>query len=126
MSKSTVAELGTLASVKRKGVISSIHWEGLFFLVIAVLLGFQERFLATDASVVSSNYHFLNLYFKFTSALLSSHKFLAIPFLVFFLYSTFRRAPRRISTNRKSCGHKNAAKEAAAQEYIISAIDEFP
>ena len=36
------------------------------------------------------------------------------------------RAPRRISTNRKSCGHKNAAKEAAAQEYIISAIDEFP
>jgi len=84
MSKSTVAELGTLASVKRKGVISSIHWEGLFFLVIALLLGFQERFLATDASVVSSNYHFLNLYFKFTSALLSSHKFLAIPFLVFF------------------------------------------
>ena len=38
----------------------------------------------------------------------------------------FLRAPRRISTNRKSCGHKNAAKEAAAQEYIISAIDEFP
>lgn len=100
MSKSTVAELGTLASVKRKGVVSSIHWEGLFFLVIALLLGFQERFLATDASVVSSNYHFLNLYFKFTSALLSSHKFLAIPFLVFFLYSTFRSTssglPRRI------------------------------
>jgi hypothetical protein len=52
MSKSTDAELGTLASVKRKGVISSIHWEGLFFLAIALLLGFQERFLANDASAV--------------------------------------------------------------------------
>jgi ABC-type multidrug transport system fused ATPase/permease subunit len=36
------------------------------------------------------------------------------------------RAPRIISINRKSCGHKNAAKEAATQENIISTIDEFP
>jgi hypothetical protein len=36
------------------------------------------------------------------------------------------RAPRIISTNRKPCGHKNAAMEAAAQENIISTIDEFP
>jgi hypothetical protein len=36
------------------------------------------------------------------------------------------RAPRIISTNGKSCGHKKAAKEAATQEYIISTIDEFP
>jgi hypothetical protein len=36
------------------------------------------------------------------------------------------RAPRIISTNGKSCGHKKAAKEAAEQQYIILAIDEFP
>jgi hypothetical protein len=36
------------------------------------------------------------------------------------------RAPRIISTNGKSCGHKKAAREAAVQENIISTIDEFP
>jgi hypothetical protein len=36
------------------------------------------------------------------------------------------RAPRIISILQKLCGHKNAAKEADAQENIISTIDEFP
>ena len=42
-----------------------------------------------------------------------------------YFFAFDRRAPRIISTNRKSCGHKNATMEAAAQENIISNIDEF-
>jgi len=36
------------------------------------------------------------------------------------------RAPRIIGTLQIFGGHKNAAKEAAAQENIISTIDELP
>ena len=45
---------------------------------------------------------------------------------ILYACTNYIRAPRIISTNGKSCGHKKAAKEAAEQQYIILAIDEFP
>jgi hypothetical protein len=40
--------------------------------------------------------------------------------------TTYFGAPRIIGTLQIFGGHKNAAKEAAAQENIISTIDELP
>jgi hypothetical protein len=46
--------------------------------------------------------------------------------LISYIGCTYRiGAARIIGTLQKFCGHKNAAKEAAAQEIIISSIGEF-
>jgi len=101
MSKTTVKEFGNSTNDKNMDVMVNIHWEGLFFLVIGLLLVFQEYFFSTGTSGIHSNYHFLNLYFRFNVAILAVNRILAIPFLVFYFCSTIKSTS--IGLLRKIC-----------------------
>jgi hypothetical protein len=82
--KRPIAEvLGDFFGIKGKVTKPSLNWEGVYFMAVGTFLLFQEFFLTADISGVVSNYHFLDLYARFTSSILAANRFLSVPLLAF-------------------------------------------
>ena len=77
-----------------------------------------EKFRAEYIFLIQNYLYRMPYFFASWALCIEAHFYIILPFLY--------RAPRIISTNGRSCGHKNAAMEAAAPENIKSTIDEFP
>ena len=99
--KRPIAEvLRDFFGIKGKVTKPSLNWEGVYFMAVGTFLLFQEFFLTADISGVVSNYHFLDLYARFTSSILAANRFLSVPLLAFFVFATLRDTssglPRRV------------------------------
>ena len=99
--KRPIAEvLGDFFGIKGKVAKPLLNWEGIYFMAVGIFLLFQEYFLTVDISGVVSNYRFLDFYAHFTSSILVVNRFLAAPFLAFFVFATLRSTssglPRKV------------------------------